>query len=224
MLLLEKIISVIAPHRCVGCESENDRLLCESCRLSLPNVPSRCYRCRSVTDDFVVCKACRRGSPLCQVVVFTYHQGLAKELVHRMKYERARQGVLEMAEAMTSLVELFDDDVVLVHVPTATSRVRARGYDHARLLARELGRRNNLPTTTLLARVGQAHQVGSSRAQRLEQLEGAFRVLKPQYVRGRHVVLVDDVLTSGATLETAARMLKRAEAERVSALVFAQAQ
>lgn len=140
-----------------------------------------------------------------------------------MKYGRAQAGAAEAAKLMAGLIADVPEDIVLVHIPTATSRVRQRGYDHALLLARALARASYRERAGLLARVGQAHQVGSGRAERIQQLHDAFRPVRPAAIRGRHVMLVDDVLTTAATLETAARALKRAGAERVSAIVFAQA-
>jgi ComF family protein len=128
-----------------------------------------------------------------------------------------------MAQMMAPLLSYYDTDVVLVHVPTANNRVRERGYDHALILSKQCGKYTSLPTAQLLKRKGRAHQVGSSRAQRLRQLQGAFRVTQRADIREKYIILVDDVLTSGATLETAARELRRVGAKQVDALVFAQA-
>ena len=223
MLMFEKIISVIAPHTCIGCGVENNVLVCEACQESIPQVPSRCYHCKAATTDFAVCSQCRTVTSLRTVMVYTKHKDIAKELLHRMKYERAQSGIAEMARMMAPLLAAFDEDVLLAHVPTATKRVRLRGYDHAKLLSHSLGRISGHEAQTVLARLGQAHQVGSSRAQRLKQIDGAFRPVRSELIKGRHIVLVDDVLTTGATLEVAARTLRRAGAKRVSAIVFAEA-
>lgn len=223
MPLLEKIITIFAPHTCLGCGLEDDKLLCEACLQAVVQVPSRCYRCKAVTDDYRTCHSCAPRTPLTQVVVYTHHQDLAKELVHRMKYERARAGIIEAARLMAERSIYLPKDALLTHVPTASSRVRERGYDHARLLAQTLSQVSSLPAPTLLSRVGQAHQVGASRTERLRQLRNAFRPVHSEVLRGKHIVLVDDVLTTAATLETAARVLKRAGAKQVSAVVFAQA-
>jgi ComF family protein len=118
---------------------------------------------------------------------------------------------------------IFDEDAVLVPVPTATSRVRQRGYDQAELLCRELASLTRLPYRTALARHGQSRQVGTNRTERRAHLEGALRVRHPETIQGKHVVLVDDVLTTGATIEAAAKVIRRAGAKRVDAIVFAQA-
>jgi ComF family protein len=112
---------------------------------------------------------------------------------------------------------------VIVPVPTSTKRVRQRGYDQAVLLARRIAREINGSYVGTLERHGQQQQRNASRAQRLKQLQDAFVISHPDRIRGKHVVLVDDVVTTGATLEAAAHALKAAGAGRVSAVVFAQA-
>lgn len=223
MFMFEQIIRVFAPFTCVGCSVEEDALLCGACAQTLPSVPSRCYRCRAVSRDFETCWSCRRASPLGAVYVARHYDGLARSLVRTAKYERAQSGVITMCEAAAPLLSYIPQGAWLVPVPTATRRVRQRGYDQSQLFARSLGRAAKLRQHRLLSRIGQAHQVGSTRAERLKHLEGAFRVVRPDLVAGAHIVLVDDVVTTGATLEAAARALRAAGAKRVDAIVFAQA-
>jgi ComF family protein len=150
----------------------------------------------------------------------TAYEALAKDLIWQLKFHGAQAAARIMAECMAPLL-LSDDTAVLVPVPTATSRARGRGYDQAKLLARELARQTGLSYADCLRRSGQTHQVGASRDRRLEQLQAAFRVkdLRPADT----IILVDDVLTTGATLEAAAITLKQAGACTVEAAVFAQA-
>lgn len=221
MPLLEHIIRLYAPHTCLGCGFEGDRLVCRNCASNLSGVPSRCYRCKSVTRDFAVCDRCKSRTPLRNVYVAQHHEGLSKQLLHQTKYERARAGLREMALRMAHVLSA-NPETVLVPVPTATSRVRQRGYDQSVLLARELSRETGLGRAQFLRRVGQAHQVGSGRKDRIRHLAHAFRVVRHNRLQGANVLLVDDVITTGATLETAARLLKNAGAARVDAVVFSQ--
>ncbi len=129
---------------------------------------------------------------------------------------------MEIAVLMRPQLVYFGTEVLLVPVPTATTRVRERGYDQAVVLARELSRLSGRTSACPLVRLGQAHQVGASRAARLRHLDGAFRVRYSDKIKGAHIVLIDDVCTTGATLESAARALREAGAKQVDALVFAQ--
>jgi ComF family protein len=123
---------------------------------------------------------------------------------------------------MSALLPYFEEDIVLTYVPTATSRRRERGYDQAEVITRRLARRNHLPYRRLLARLGQAHQVGSKRSDRIAHVRDAFRPVHEAKTKGAHIVLIDDVCTTGASLEAAARTLKRAGAKKVDAIVFSQ--
>ncbi|HVU59867.1 MAG TPA: phosphoribosyltransferase family protein [Candidatus Saccharimonadales bacterium] len=148
---------------------------------------------------------------------------MAKQLVWKLKFERGRAAVGVMAQLMLPLVSAMPDSVALVPAPTATGRTRQRGYDQALLLARRLARHSCVAYLPCLQRHGQSQQRGATRQERLVQLAQAFLVTQPAAVQGKHVVLVDDVLTTGATIEAAAAALKAAGARRVSAVVFAQA-
>jgi ComF family protein len=151
----------------------------------------------------------------------TRYTPLVKEVVHALKFARAQSAAKDVAAAMVDCIEPATG-MVISHVPTVPARVRLRGYDQAALIARELARLTGIPYVPLLARTGGSRQVGHTRLERRKQMEQAFRLLgTPQQYT--HVLLVDDVLTTGATCEAAARTLRQAGARRVSAVVFAAA-
>jgi ComF family protein len=116
-----------------------------------------------------------------------------------------------------------DERWVIVPAPTTSRRARQRGYDQAQLIAQSLAKQLDCPALPLLERQTQHHQVGQSGVQRRTQMKHAFRVTKPRVVQKTHILLIDDVLTTGATLEAAAAALCQAGAASVQAAVFAQA-
>lgn len=220
MSLIDKLISNIAPHDCLGCGYEG-RLICIQCTDNFGKIPERCYRCRKVSPGFMTCLACRRTSALRHVYVATVYDDLAKELVWKLKFYGTQAAAAIITEYMLPLLTQ-GRGACLVPVPTASRRTRRRGYDQAKLLARELSRRSHLPYVDCLRRSGQSHQVGASRKDRLRQLETAFRIKPRAIMSNQAVMLVDDVITTGATLEAAAKALKKAGIRNVSAVVFAQ--
>jgi len=197
------------------------KLLCADCADGLLVAPPRCYRCRRLSIKGRTCEACRRTSRLYAVQAATVYGGIGKDLVGRLKFSGARAAALTVAGAMSGLD--LPATCVIVPVPTATSRVRLRGYDQSVLIAKALARQTNREYVPCLRRIGQQRQVGASRTQRLQQMEQSFLVWDTSPLQGRQVVLVDDVMTTGSTLESAAAIVKAAGAKRVEAMVFARA-
>lgn len=223
MFILERLISIVAPHNCINCGYEG-KLLCSWCALdAFAPVPSRCYKCYALTKDSLVCKRCRKSAGLSHVWVATEYEKLAKRLIRQFKFERAQAGAVIIAQAMCRVLPYLDNALV-VPIPTASSRQRMRGYDHTKLIAKQLSRLTQQQYLTDLARLNQSRQVGSRRKKRLEQLDGAFWIRNSKLIKNQRILLVDDIVTTGATLEEAAKVLKIAGAKSISAVVFAQSQ
>ncbi len=157
--------------------------------------------------------------------VARFEDGPARRLVHRLKYsdrgELARPLGAWMARAGADV--LADADAI-VPVPLHPLRLWTRRYNQAAALARAVALRSGKPfEPQWLQRVKATRsQVGLSREQRAQNVQGAFRASPGAPIKGRRIVLVDDVLTSGATANAAARALLRAGASEVDLLVFAR--
>ncbi len=222
MKLFDTLLARVAPYECLACGAE-DSLLCANCRRELgAGIPSRCYVCTQPTSHYRTCDNCRKQSSLQHVVPCYPYAGLTKLLIKEFKFNGKRGAARDIAREMRRRVVL-PEGALLVPIPTSTGRIRERGYDHIKVLTAELARTTECVHLPLLARISQKRQLGAGRSARFAQIEGAFRVVgNPKHISGAHIILIDDVVTTGATLEEAARTLLAAGARRVDALVFAQ--
>jgi ComF family protein len=175
---------------------------------------ARCGLCRRIEPPFV--RAVAYGS---------YESGL-RELIHMLKYGGVRPAAnvlgRMLAEAIATLEPEFPADAVaVIPVPLHRTKLRQRGFNQAELIARAAmklsspGIRLRLGAGVLERKRDTASQIGLTSHQRRENLRGAFGVAQPELVKGREVLVVDDVYTTGATVSECARVLRRAGATKV---------
>lgn len=195
--------------------------MCDQCALGIGPLPSRCYLCHKITRQHAVCNVCRHKSSLSHVWVATAYEGLGKELVYKLKFGRARSVADPVGRIMSNQLPRLDKSVIVTHVPTANQRVRVRGYDQARLIAKAVADQKGWLYVPLLVRLGSKRQVGASKTERESQLRDAFAPRNKKLIKNAHVLLIDDVVTTGATIEFAGRALKDAGAKTVDVAVFA---
>lgn len=222
MRVLEKLFDIVAPYDCLVC-GEESRLICAWCWPdSLQANPSRCYLCLRASSGCSVCSKCQPRTPIRYLWAATNYSSVAKTLVGCMKYHQQRQAAVLIAQKLNETVPYLSD-VVISYVPSASSRLRQRSFDHSRLIAKEFARLRGLDFAPVLMRRNQLRQVGHTRTERIKQAEGAYRAINPRFISKKRIILIDDVLTTGATIEEAAKTLKRAGAKSVDAAIFAQA-
>lgn len=220
MIGIEAILQLLAPFDCLGCSQEGT-LFCKACRNKhFKALAGYCYRCLSPVASSRLCPACRAATALENVWVAAEYDALARQLVQCLKFGRARSAAQLIAQTMHKQLPAFPAAIV-VPIPTANRRVRERGYDQASLIAHQFAKRRGLFCQPLLRRQGSTRQVGANRTTRRTQLQGAFYFAGPSKQLPGSIILVDDVLTTGATIEAAAIALKEAGAAHVSAALFA---
>jgi len=214
-----RALDAVYPRSCAGC-GVGAWPFCISCARSLqPLAPPWCERCGSPSILAVpACRDCPPSSLDSARAAFVY-AGPARRAVHRLKFSGWRDVAEAMADAMAAVGTPAAADVV-TWVPLARGRRAERGYDQARALAVALARRLDLPAGRLLRRpVATDPQARRSGAERRAAMRGAFRAVRDAPDR---VLLVDDVLTTGATLGAAAEALRAAGAREVHGVAAAR--
>jgi predicted amidophosphoribosyltransferase len=204
--LVDQLASLIAPPLCGACGGarEGDQALCEACRADLAAAPR-------------VIEAGPPGVDL--AVAASPFDGVARRLVHALKYARRLSLADIAADAMVGALPGYESPDAVVPVPAGPWRRRWRGFDPAEELALAVAPRAGLPISRCLGRSGGRRQVGRRRFERLAD---------PPQVRAIQeapaaALLVDDVWTTGATLAACAAALRQAGSERIVALALARA-
>ena len=218
----------VFPSRCAGCDARG-ALLCAECRPRLPWLPaSACPRCAAPSPGGVISRSCARAraSPSAPCGAACRYEGAVRTAIRR---PQVRSGP-STRRACSQLIEVSPLGPGRSR-PTwwyrfhSNRRQRERGYNQSELIARELAYLDLLPapvTNALVRRRDTRPQVELQRAERLTNVQGAFACPRPDLVAGQRVLLLDDVSTTGATLEACAVPLLEAGAARVMALVVAR--
>lgn len=209
---------------CGCCLQEDEEVLCLKCNIGLPRTGYH------LLPDNLMERALWGKVPLVRASAFFFYRkgGAYAHILHLMKYDGRKDIALSMgrlaaAELMPS--GFFDGVDVLLPVPLHPNRQRSRGYNQSERLARGLSAVTGIPVDegSLVRDKNTESQTHKSAVERQDNVEGIFSLRRPEAVAGKHILIVDDVFTTGATVSACAAALQGAEGVRVSVLTLAMA-
>lgn len=231
----EALISLFFPPHCAGCGADTapGEHVCEACAAKVrPIEPPFCQRCSEPFDGAIdgefECANCGDRELHFDCAVAPYlSRGVVREFIHRFKYDHQqflrRPLANWLADALTDPRLQSPPIDAIVPVPLHSTRFRERGFNQAALLAEVLSERAGVPLLNCLQRTRYTTtQTRLDRHERMENLRNAFRVRHSAAVQSRHLLLVDDVFTTGSTVDECARVLRLAGAASVRVAVVAR--
>ncbi len=222
--LLSRLLQLLAPRACAvcGCRlSGEEEVVCCTCDLDLP----RTYYAGDARDNDMAKLFWLRFPIERAAALFFYHgHSRATRVIYDMKYHDhpevgEKMGLMAAREMDTA--GFFEGIDLIVPVPLAKKRRRQRGYNQSEYIARGISAYTGIPVQAgvLVRRFFEGSQTSLERWGRADNVEGAFVLSRPEAIRGKHVLLVDDVCTTGATMTACGKELAKAGEVRVS--VFA---
>lgn len=228
-LVIADFVNLLFPTLCLGCKQSlgvHERVLCSTCRINLPETNQH----QEPYDQNILNKFAGKVPVhfLASYMRFT-KGGIVQNLIHSFKYKGQKEAAKVVAnwygcQLKLESKQLQEIDVIL-GVPLHKSRFHQRGYNQADWIAEGLGEALNLPNLTdvLIRKKFNESQTHKNRLERWANVNTVFAVVKPDLVRNKNVLIVDDVLTTGATIEACAVELVEAGCKSISVLTLAVA-
>ena len=217
--MIFNLVNVLIPHYCCSCGKIGE-ILCEYCKYNIISEPfSGCIVCRKASSDSRgICSTCQTAYKRAWVV--GERSEAIEKLIDKLKFERVRAAHKPLASLLDATLPILDKNITVVPVPTTRKHTRIRGYDHTKLLAKEFSRLRGLKFEESLSKLDSKTQLGATRKQRLEQAKVSYAAKNK--LKGGIYLLIDDVVTTGATIEYASRALLDAGADQVWVAVTAR--
>ena len=233
--VLSAALDLLLPRACVACDRLLGRLdqgvVCGLCWSRIPLLPSpQCERCGHPLQGNV-CRWCELLPPFVRAVRSVCWMPVepASSIVHALKYEGWSTVARDLADRMSRLAwprDVVEERTLLVPVPLASARKRQRGYNQSALIARELGKKWRVPVREdVVGRTRETKtQTRLTAEERRANVAGSFSIAgNVEEIAGAHVVIVDDVVTTAATLNSCAKVLYEAGARIISYVTFGRA-
>jgi ComF family protein len=209
--IIDSILSVVAPHLCSGC-GRIGGTFCDNCKYDIIIEPfSGCILCEKPSSVGICVK---HKVAFNQAWAVGMRSGALQRLIGGFKFRNMKAASSDLADLLNKTLPRLPAASIFVPIPTTPAHIRERGYDHMLLIAEALGHLRHLPVQQLLRRDNVLIQHRASRQERLMQAVTAFRIEGTVDSEATYILL-DDVVTTGATITQAALILRRAGATTI---------
>ena len=217
--MFDGLFSIIAPHPCYSC-GKLGAVLCDNCKYDISlEYFSGCLLCGGLAGTRGVCTNC--PTPYSRAWCVGERSGALQEVIDGYKFHNQYAAHRDLASLLSGCVGVLPPNCIIVPVPTVASHIRQRGHDHAYLIAKRLAKLQRRPVSQALRRITSSKQRGKNRRERQAQARRAFSV-KGRLDSEAVYLLIDDVITTGATLQYGAQTLLDAGAKEVWVGVIAR--
>jgi len=225
---IRDLVALIYPRNCAGCGqslSKGEDLLCTICKYEMPKTRHHGNRQNAFIQKFYG----RIKVEYALAYLHFHKQGITQQVLHNYKYQNQPEVGLKMGEWFgvdllnSGIIDTWD---IILPIPLHKSKEKRRGYNQSNYLAEGLSNSLDIPYSfdTVIRNRKSETQTHKSKQERWENVEGIFDIKDAQEIEGKHVLLVDDVVTTGATLESCGHTLLSAGAQKLSFATLAIAQ
>jgi len=211
--MIEALLQKVAPHPCFGC-AKMGTPLCDNCKYDIISEPfSGCVLCGNVAPEGI---CAQHDVPICKAWVVSERLTVLKRVIDAYKFEHVKAASDSLADLLDGRLPLLPENTVIVPIPTASSHIRQRGYDHIDILARLLAKRREVPVAYLLERSSNTTQHRLNKSERQQEASGAFQITKDVTIDpDTPLLIIDDIITTGSTISSAAKALTNAGVKTV---------
>ena len=225
----------LSSHTCISCDIEipdgSSYQLCDKCYNQLNKISSHvCEICGDKLDDgnlnIKICDSCKdKNYEFNSNHSFCYYDDISSNLIKKFKYSGKRYYARYLAKLMSKNKEIFDDVDIITFVPISKKGRAERGFNQAEELAKEISNLTKIPVENLLTKSKTSkHQARLTQSARLQNLIDSFSVIQDKLnkIRGKNILIIDDVFTTGTTLSECAKALKNLKPKMIKTYTFAK--
>ena len=213
MRYLNDFISLFYPRNCFGCGNQlvtNEKVLCTACHLNLPKTNFHLLKDNPINKVFWGRVEVESAASL----YFYSKGGKVQNMIHQLKYKNHKEVGIYLGELLGNelrVSSLFKDVDLIIPIPLHKKKLRKRGFNQAEVFANGLGNAMNIVVDihSVLRTIATSTQTKKGRYKRWENVNEIFKVINPDLLSGKHILLVDDVITTGATMEACIQVLKQ---------------